>query len=444
MIDFTKEIKLAGKWQKKYLYLRVLIFAVFFSTGIYVSYKILFPSENAQFLFSSPNSLKNDLISPRKQDSTPYQDGGISKEEKMIFNAPILGNFSNSKIGIILEKDYFNKFSGKIEARKSYQAFFYPEGKPMPFKEGSLLRNKSDYYIVSENKLRRFESESVVSEFGYNKKAFIQATDDEIGLNEAGYGISKTTNYPSGSLFRVGEEYFQLHGKELRPFVSDAAYLTSFSPEHAIEKEVSFLRNYEVSGDFLGFADGTLLSNDISVYVVSGKNSYPINNPRTFESMGYRWDEVLPANSEEIGIYEEQKLFTLSSPHPEGTIFKTSDTGRYFYIKDREKRELVGASLISSYLSNLSPVSIEEKGLSTFSSCEIMPDLKLLGRFKCIMEIGKFDQFKGNNLEFKLSVNENAEFKKITSKLQQSIEIGNMKETLSILKKRILDNYTQP
>lgn len=440
MLDFTREIKLNNVWNKKFAYSRIFVFFVFLAVGVFVLYRILFPSASFDFFFATPNAAKNTITLPRENNGTIYQNGKIENEKGLIFDSGVFGNFSNLKVILSKKNDYFTKIEGSIKARKSFQAFFYPTGEPMPFKNGTLLKNNSKYYIVSENKLRLFSSETVVSEFGYDKKSFIEIDFDELQLNQMGYDISQTSAYPEDTLFHIGDEYFQLKNKSLVGFISEKAFLSRYELSQAIEKDETFLDSIGVSEDYIGFSDGALLSADDSVYIVSGNSIYPIYDPATFESMGYIWDDVIPANSEEISIYEKEKIFTIKNPHPNGTIFRTSDSEKYFYVKDKEKRELRGEKILSTYL-RLTPVIIEEKSLNEYTSCRIEPRFRIFGSYECNIDLENIKDLNGNDYQFETNIQNDVELSTLNVNFYQVLNIKNMRNSISILKKRVGDNY---
>ena len=56
----------------------------------------------------------------------------------------------------------------------------------------------------------------------------------------------------------------------------------------------------------------SLLSTPNSVFLTNQDKIWPIADTITFESMGFNWNDLQNSNSEEIGGYEKQKLFTLN------------------------------------------------------------------------------------------------------------------------------------
>src|SRR4030067_1119860 len=164
--DLTKEAVLDEKNQKTYRISQGVIYLISILGGIYFSYLIFFPSRTFEFDFTSPNSSANSIINPRNEIGLAISNGRIAKGKNMYFDAALAGNFSAVSVALALNARSANTESGTIEVRRSYQAFLYPEGEPIGFKEGTLLKNKENNYLISGGELRKFENLSAVSARG--------------------------------------------------------------------------------------------------------------------------------------------------------------------------------------------------------------------------------------------------------------------------------------
>lgn len=428
------------KWNRRYQFSRLVVFAIFIFIVFFVAYKILFPSASFVFSFRTPNSTKNSIINMKNGQGDFYENGHISAGKNPIFETSLAGDFSKTDIVFNLDENLSDKLKGVVEIRKSHQAFFYPTEGPLEFNNGSLLKNNTEYFMVSDGAIRKFSSMNAIDKLGFKKEAFIEVTSSDLTLNPRGNNITENSSYPADSIFHILDEYFQLKNDVLLRFVSEKAYLSQYSPSQAIEKDLAFLDNYSVAEEYLGFSDGTLLSADISVYVTSGKELYPINNPITFESDGYLWSDIIPANSEEIGIYEQQKLFTIDSPHPDGTIFHTQDSGKYYYIKNETKREITSAAVLKTY-PRASYIPVMEKSLETSVSCSINPTFRLFGLYKCASGIQKINNFPGNSYQFATNIDSPIVLDSIDVEFSQLLDWNNTKKSLGSLKNKVFKNY---
>ncbi len=440
MFDLTKEIKIDRGWQKKYKILRAIVYLIFLSGIVVVSFKIIFPVKSFDFFFRTAGALKNTVVSPRDQKNNFLSEGKLPKDDGLIFDTSLSGDFSKISVTFVLEKDSEIINNGSVSARKSFQSFFYPKGDPMEFKNGSLVKNSENYYIISNGELREFSSLRLIKKMGYNEDSFKEVFSDELKHNDEGDKISSSDVYPDDSLFKIGDEYYQLKNRGLGKFVSKRAFSTQYDAKQAIEKSPEFLENSETSEDFIGFADGTLLSSGLSGFVVSREKILPINNVTTFESMGFNWDDVIAASGEEIGIYEKSKLFTIDQPHPDGVILSDKEMGKLYYIQDGKKREFTGPNIINSYLKK-GPVSVEEKGLKITNQCKLKRKIGFSIRYGCVMPIENMKALTGNDYQFVLNSDSDIRIKEINIMFKRNLALENLKLGLSDIKKKIIVNY---
>lgn len=427
--DLTKNVALEASWQKRYVIARLVLLAVFIIAGVYFFYRVFFPIQKYAFDFSSPNSNENTLGADAVQT------------DEVTFNAYSSEKFSDTEIQASIDKKSPAISGNIVMIRKTYAAFAYPDAPtPAVFPEGSLEKNNGRYYIVSDGKLRRFKSLAVAEFMGYKKDSFEEATAEELNFNERGSDIISTENLPDGSLFLVDETYYQMKNQVLHPFVSEKAFLSRYEKSQALEKEKEFLKNYAVSEDVIGFADGTLLSFDIGVFVVVSGKVMPFNNPATFLSFGYRWEDILPANEEEIGLYQRDKLFSMDRPHPDGTVFFAEDTGKYYLISGGQKYEIKGAEILKKYLKK-SPIEVQEKSLDFQNYCQLKKILWPLNSYRCAASIKNSKEIPGNNYQVETQKSAEISFAQIKVNFFRSVNWENMRDILSEIKRKFLTNY---
>ncbi len=439
MINLTKEIKLKHDLQKKYVAALVVLYVTFLAGMFFVAYRILFPSAPLFFSFSNANALKNNLLFPRTSGWDTPEKGIIKAGEKFIFNAAPSGFFSKAKISFAPESSADIKGT-RVDARKSYMAFFLPDGNPVGFKDGTLLTSKEKYYIVSNGVLREFENQSLMQEMGYSKNAFTQVKEDDLGYNAHGEMISDPQKYPDNTAFFVDDIYYQLKNGELFPFVSEKAFLSSFDPSQAITKSSDFLSLYPVSEDLLGYADGTLGSFDGSVYILSNMKSYPIINPETFVSMGYDWNTVIPLDSEEISIYEKQKTFTRSQMHPDGTLFLDEKSGKYYVVSSMTKHPIESDAVAKTYRKQKPVLASLEDSEKVFS-CDLKDEDLTLNIYSCTIPVVEMELFPGNAYEISTIFGDDANLQTMNMTFRTSFTWKNFMLSLSNIKNRILTNY---
>lgn len=440
MFDLTKEIQLDDKWQKIYNLSRIVVYLFFFLGIIYFFYLIIFPSQNFIFLFKNPDSSNNNITDPRNENGDFPEEGKIKADSKLIFDANTAGNFSRAKFEINLANESPQMEKIEVLVRKSYKAFFYPLGEPLGFKEGSLIKNNNNYYIASKGKIRRFFSEQIAQDMGYDIKSFKEAGDGEIQQSEKGNEIALAYEYPQGTLFKIAGNFYQLINNELIEFASDRAFQSQYDSDQAIEKNEEFLKTQSVGNNLLGFSDGSLLSFDEAVFLISGNKVFPFADPQTFESAGYLWENVIPATRDEMSIYEKSGIFYVHDPHPDGTVFFARDTGKYYYIQDSKKSEIKGTGILNSYkFSN--PIETSEGSSTEISRCS---DRKAFLFFKvsgCEFSLANLQKIPGNNYQFEVRVDKDIQVESLNAVFKKTISWNNTVMSLGNIKNKLINDY---
>jgi len=378
MFDFTKQIPLEKNIYKTYKKLQLVLYFFAFLSAAYFAYLVLFPSAYFAYDFSRPNSLKNSIISPRDLEGKYAEHGAVASKNKLVFDTALVGNYGRAKIEFTMDKNSDSPDSLDISARKSYRAFFYPEGEP--------------------------------------------ATQN------------------SATIYKFSEDYYLLSGSMLKKFISRNAYLSQYDESDAEVQDASILKKYPLDQNLIGYADGTLISYGISAYIVSSGKLLPINNTATFSAMGYNWNNVRQASADEISLYEKDKLFTISSPHPNGTIFKTTDTKKSYLIENGIKRPITDLDIPNSWQKNGS-IAIEEKSLSVSDQCRLTKETFSFRTYSCDIPLDKFSNLIGKDYEFSLSADREIKIDNINVTFKRNVNWDNFKTTIRDLINRIKTNY---
>lgn len=444
MFDFTKEISLSSESQSMYQKLQIILYLTAFFVFIYLSYLIIFPQQYFSFSFINPSSRANFIPKPRLTDSSLPSHGRIKSEENLFFDIAIENSYSQANINFALDKQEKSpKTSLPLSVRKSFQAFMYKEGEPIGFKNGSLLKNENDYYLISKDQLRKFSSLETLLSLGYPQESFQEVSKDDLRYNLAGHDISTIDSYPDATLFQINDDYYIFEDQKLKKFVSDQAFSTNYNFIQAIKKNVDFLNKYPLLENLAGFQNGTLVSNDVSVFVISENNFFPIDEIKTFESKAYQWEDVLKIGEDEFSPYEKGDLFTINSPHPEGTIFKTQENSQYYMIKGQQKHSLPTEKIAMSWLKK-NPILISENGLKTKINCNLERKIFPLNSYSCKIPLEQISDLLGIDYEFTLTPPEDIKIDSININYKKYVNLSNFKEFLSRILKTIKENYVAP
>jgi hypothetical protein len=438
IFDLTKEIHLDKKLRKQYTILRASLHVVFLLTMLFVMYRILFPIVPLDFLMDTPNSIKNTLASMHLEKTGQFPEKkNVPANDSLVFSANPVGHFSKASITFTTEKNSADVENANVKIQKSYQAFFYPTGGPMGFKDASLLSTPdAKYYFVSNGKIRKFANIDIIVKLGYPKSAFVDVSLDDIKLNKAGDDIVSTEQYPDDTLFAIDDVYYQLKNEQLFAFISPQAFLSQYDGVSAIAKKTDFLSRYPVSETLLGFRDGILVSSADSVFILSQGKSYPIENAETFLSLGFAWEDVTPVSANELSIYAKQKQFTNNFPHPDGTIFLDKKANQYFIIKNKQKLTLSSDAIIKAY-SKQKPILASISDAKTEISCKLQKNIFQSNTYSCEASLESLSSFIGNGYQVTTAFPKNITITTVNATFSTPISLDSFKTSLSIIKTRI-------
>jgi hypothetical protein len=439
-LDLTPNITLDEKQQKIYSWLRILLYLMAFLAFFYLAFTLAFPTRISPFSFINPNSSKNTITDLRDSRGDFINMGNFKSGEDNFFYVSMPGSFSRAEAEFSLNKIFDASNLGTISIRKGYKAFFYPEGEVLGFKEGSLLKNNGQYFIVSQKKVREFENLKLVETLGFDPQNFWEVSVEELVVNPQGAKITLSDGYPDGVLFEISDDFYLKKDSQLQKFSSQLAFSSQYPLSWAITKDAGFLNSNIISNDLIGFADGSLISYGDAVSIVSGQNIYPIDNFTTFEILGYVWDDLIPAGGDEVSLYEKQKLINLTSPHPAGTVFYAADMDKYYLIQDGQKRLLPSKKIADSWLKK-SPILVDGQSLEIQGQCAL--DKKSLGfkSYLCSSDISALQNLKGKDYEFKFASGENFRTNNLIVRLKKEYSLNNLNNNLREIFSRVKKNY---
>ncbi len=437
--DLTKEIKLDEKNYLRYRRLQVFFYAFCFASALYVAYFVFFPTQTFNFSFTMLTSNKGNALNPRDIKGVLITDGKFPAGQKNYFDASLVGSFSNIKLSFTPNKQSPSPENSHIDLRKSYRAFLYPEGQSIGFKDGTLLKNNNNFYLISDGKLRKFGNSAIITALGFSENAFITAADTDLKYNPLGEEITDAKSYPANSIFKINDNYYLLNTAGiLERFVSTGAFHSQYNENLAISKPVDFLKNYALAENPIGFADGSLISYGSSAYIVSKDKIYPIGDPDIFINQGYAWDDIITISGDEFSLYAKEKLFTLTSIHPDGTIFFTPDTNKWYQIENREKHELPSSVIAQSWLKK-NPISVSAKSLEILGGCDLKKEL--FGNYSCIIPLDDTQDTAGKYYEFTFVAKNNLKIDNLNLLYEKNMTMQNLKLAIRSMILRIKARY---
>ena len=186
-----------------------------------------------------------------------------------------------------------------------------------------------------------------------------------------------------------------------------------------------------------------LVSDQKSVYIVIKKKKMAIDNPLTFEAHGFLWNNVIPVQQfkPDLAQLENQSLYHLKDPHPDGTIFKTTDTHKFYYVYQQKKYLLTGQALTFPDLDKIA-IPVAEKSLTRHVTCQLhekkFPQKKKLS---CQASLAEINTFPGSYYQFKSSGLTPQDVSLVKFSFSYSISRNNIKNSLTQTARRILNHF---
>ncbi|MGB3072828.1 MAG: hypothetical protein WBB68_01050 [Candidatus Moraniibacteriota bacterium] len=375
--------------QPLYTKLRITLAVGLALAGLALVYTFLFPTVTTGFDFRNPKSSRNQIFEPRAESGTPRTNGKLEALGRLVANTSPLGNFSHLTVSIDLEKQSETPSQIAVSIRKGYRAFLYPTG-------------------------------------------------------------AEITDFPQSTVYRIRDTYYESRSGVLYPFVSEAAYLSRYPASHATLEADDFgcigIANcdgrVDVSDQFIGFRVGTLLSFADGVYVVTSESEIrPIGSAEIFLALGYRFEDVLPVNEEDLGIYKRGRILLMGAPHPDGTLFVDQDTSTLFLIEGEMRHPVKPGAFHDFLLANTHPITASESCSRRSAQCTATSGL-LPRALDCVTELGTLDGVIGSDYEVTLSDNDVAiDIANLTLAFETRLSSDNLTTLLAKVKQRILARF---
>jgi len=443
MFDLTKNIILEKDDRQKYRRLQIALYIISLAGLVYFTlFFLMFPNQNYFFSFDN-NSDRNIDLELKGDDFSPIDNGNLDAKKRVFFNVPLDGDFSQMRINFDVDQNLSSQELAQLKIRRSFQAFFYPEGQPIGFKDGWLLRNGDDYYIVSQGQLRRFKDVNLLKKMGYDESAFTSVGPQELTYNQLGDNIADDGSYPESSIFDINGNFYILKEGQLHQFISHNAYLSNYPDRQAVKKNEDILARYPVAADQIGFADGSLIANPDAVFVVDGGLLYAIGSVDVFSIKGFSWKDVIQATSEEMSFYpnvNRSKIFSAMSPHSNGTIFHDAKSDKFFLVRDLHKLPVASENIAKSW-SVRQPVAVSEESLKTYDSCSLVRSFWNSHRYSCQIDIENLSAYPGTDYQIGLVPKNDVRLNYIDMVFKKNFSKYNLKRTFDSIINQLTKNY---
>jgi len=212
------------------------------------------------------------------------------------------------------------------------------------------------------------------------------------------------------------------------------SYQDFFYPEGDLV-DYSYEKN---SGEF---SDGSLVAYGESVYVISGDKMLPVDSVETFLAQGYSWDDLIQVSADQLANYKKEKLMSLSSPHPNGTIL-SSDDGKYYLIKDGQKHQFASKEIADSWIKK-NPIIVSSESLKISESCELKKKSLTRDTYYCEIPIDKFKDLIGKDFEFSAQFGNDVKIDNLYVEFKKDWSWSNFRLRISEMIFRAKNNYSR-
>lgn len=183
----------------------------------------------------------------------------------------------------------------------------YTQGAPVKFPQYAIVRAPDKkLYLLIDNKRRLFTTNEAFKKIGYNPEEIIDATAEEINAYQDGKALTVNDAYPLGALLKdkkTGGVYW-ISEDTKAPIVDPIFLTTKFKNKKLILVTTDYLAKYKTvapikfdSGELIKFEGG------FTIYVVENSSLRPIASANDFDSLGYKWANILTVNTNVLQLY---------------------------------------------------------------------------------------------------------------------------------------------
>jgi hypothetical protein len=224
----------------------------------------------------------------------------------------------------------------------------------------------------------------------------------------------------------------------LYPLLSENIFSSYLFNQNTIisQQDLSTLE-LNISEETRGFAPATLISSRDGIYVTNNNEKHPFQDEISLLALGYDFENVRSATSDERGLHKNARMFTIGSEHPFGTIFYAQDTDRMYIYDDHKLHKITSTPTAKKYA-----ILASENSRSIFSSCTLKRNILFKKKYSCTMSLDQIKGFPGNLYQFHVTL-PGVDIAKSRIILTKDVTKRSLELRLQELKKEFFKQYTQ-
>jgi hypothetical protein len=218
----------------------------------------------------------------------------------------------------------------------------------------------------------------------------------------------------------------------------EKGFIAQLYPQGAEIETTEELKKY-IFSDNPEIPNGKLVSANDAVYIYSRGKWRPFLGPEFFGDLKLDWDRVEPLADSFKDSFEQGERIIATTPHPDGTMFKTKDD-KFFLAWEERLLPIKNEKIIKEVWDNYFVVPMDSQEGTEIGECE---QAYFAGNFKCsFLESYTKGDISGNTFIF--SFGEDADKiknAKISLDPLNFRDLKNPKITLASLKAKIIEKY---
>jgi hypothetical protein len=213
-----------------------------------------------------------------------------------------------------------------------------PDGPVLTFRDGSLLSNRGNVYIISDGLKRPIDSPAAFLRLGFKWNNVKAVSDAEINIHPLGERVTTSSAYPDGVVIKTGGGKMYLVDDDKRRYVpSPLIFESQFKWNEAVDLSLAVAPVYNPSekGD-VTIRDGVLMAGEGKVWVTENNKKVPIFSPEIFESMRLSWGQIKPATAFDLAIMPTNNASNIGKNirvFADGTALKADNSPQIYYSK---------------------------------------------------------------------------------------------------------------
>ncbi len=191
----------------------------------------------------------------------------------------------------------------------------YEDGPPIRFPQYSLLQSPAGkIYLLDGIYKREIESNEIFRKIGFNPEEIIPVEDSDLNSYENGKPITMDSIYPTGILLQskqTGGVSFIQNGVR-HPIWSKEILVSRFPSYNLTLVDDSEINSFR-PGDPLTFRDSEIITSPgtRAVYVISNGQRRRITSSDVFNSLGYKWENIVYTSDAALMLHPEGAPLTL-------------------------------------------------------------------------------------------------------------------------------------